>query len=170
MIAPTLHTERLTLRAPRESDLAVMAAFGASPRSAFVGGPYDLHRAWLVLLAGIGHWTLRGCGYWSVDRRADQDFVGRVGVICPSDAPEPELAWLLFDGYEGQGYAFVAASAARDHAPNIIGLPALASFIDPANAPSRALAERMGATCESSFFEQDTLLHLWRHPAGPGAA
>ncbi len=161
---PTVPTSRLTLRGPRESDLDAMAAFGASPRSHFVGGPNSRREAWRVLLAGIGHWVLRGYGYWAVDRRADQAFVGRVGVIYPPKTPEPELVWHLFEGYEGQGFAFEAATAARSHAHAEMNLGPLVSFIDPGNAASLALARRMGAVHQGSFVEDGTDLQLWRHP------
>lgn len=161
---PVLETERLTLRAPRESDLGAMVAFGASPRSAFVGGPFDRDSAWRILLAGIGHWAVRGYGYWAVDRKEDDAFVGRVGVIFPHGAPEPELAWGLFDGFEGHGYAQEAALAARDHACSAMGLGALASFIEPENTRSIALAKRLGAWFEGVFEEDGKTLQIYRHP------
>ena len=39
MIGPTLHTERLTLRMPRLEDFEPRAAFYASERSVWEGGP-----------------------------------------------------------------------------------------------------------------------------------
>lgn len=162
---PTIETTRLSLRAPAESDLASMTAFGASPRSGFVGGPYDHWGAWRVLLAGIGHWALRGYGYWSVDLRETGAFIGRVGVIYPNGTPEPELAWGLFDGFEGKGYGTEAVLAARRYADENFGLAPLASFIDPKNAASMRLALRVGAVLEGQMVEDGTTLHTYRHPA-----
>ena len=88
---PTVVTERLTLRPPRESDLDAMIAFGASPRSHYVGGPFNRLCAWRLLMITIGQWAMRGHGYWSVDRTADAVFLGRVGVIFPIDSLEPEI-------------------------------------------------------------------------------
>ena len=107
-----VETERLRLREPREDDFSAMLAFNASPRAAFIGGGADRQQIWRGLLANIGHWALRGCGFWSVDTK-DGAFVGRVGVIFHDGWPEPELAWHLFDGFEGQGFATEAALAAR---------------------------------------------------------
>lgn len=166
---PVLETERLTLREPRESDFAALIAFGQSPRSHFVGGPFDKVGAWRAVVGAIGHWALRGYGYWSVDRRTDQQFIGRVGVNFPPDETEQELGYHLFDGFEGKGYGTEAVLAARGYAQNVIGLAPLASFIDPDNAPSLALARRVGAVQEGAFEEDGKLIQIWRHPKGVAA-
>ena len=161
---PTVVTDRLTLRPPRGSDLDAMITFGASPRSHYVGGPFNRLGAWRFLMITIGQWALRGHGYWSVDRTADAVFIGRVGVIFPIDSPEPELAWSLFDGFEGYGYGSEAVVAARQYADTHFGLGPLASFIDPSNTRSLALATRVGARFERAFEEDGEPHHLYRHP------
>lgn len=161
---PVLTTDRLTLRAPRESDVAAMVDFGKSPRSHFVGGPLDAVGAWRAIMAGVGHWAFKGHGYWSVERRADGAFIGRAGVIKGPDELEPELAYHFFDGFEGQGYATEAVLAARTYCHGVMGMPPLASFIDPANARSIALARRVGAVLEGSFEEDGKTIQIWRHP------
>jgi RimJ/RimL family protein N-acetyltransferase len=120
------------------------------------------------LMITIGQWALRGYGYWSVDRTADAAFIGRVGVIFPIDSPEPELAWSLFDGFEGHGYGSESVVGARQYADTHFGLGPLASFIDPSNTRSLALATRVGACFESTVEEDGETLHLYRHPH-PGA-
>lgn len=163
---PVLTTDRLTLRAPRESDAAALEAFGKSERSRFTGGPFDEYGAWRAVMAGVGHWAFKGYGYWSVDRHADGAFVGRAGVIFPPGAAEPELAYHFFDGFEGQGYATEAVLAARAHCQGVMGMPPLASFIDPDNARSIALARRVGAVLEGSFQDEGKTIQVWRHPGG----
>lgn len=54
---PTLTTDRLTLREPREAEFAAMLAFNDSPRSSFIGGRRDRQWVWRGLLANIGHWV-----------------------------------------------------------------------------------------------------------------
>lgn len=166
---PTLQTLRLTLRAPREADFPAMLAFNDSPRSAFVGGGRDRQWVWRGLLANIGHWALRGFGFYSVDNRQG-DFVGRVGVICHDGWDEPELAWHLFDGHEGTGYAAEAALAARaDYHARISARP-LISYVDVANTRSQALAQRLGAACERTVSDDAKPYHVYRHPAQGGTA
>lgn len=160
-----LTTDRLILRTPREDDYDAVSAFMQSPRSAFVGGPVtsDWDR-WRAFLGGVGHWGLKGYGFFMVTLR-DGTRVGRVGVINHVMWDEPELGWHLFDGFEGQGYATEAALAARDWAWRTHGLGPLVSNIDPNNTGSIGVAERLGAR-----FERDATLlgmpcRVYRHPA-----
>ncbi len=164
---PVLQTERLTLRAPREADFAAQLVFNASSRAAFLGGGMERRWVWRGVLANIGHWALRGYGLYSVDSRSG-DFIGRIGVIFHDEWPEPELAWHLFEGFEGKGYAAEAALAARaDYHARISSRPVI-SMIDVANARSEALALRLGARCERTQTDPDGDYYIYRHP-GPGA-
>ena len=159
---PELQTERLTLRAPREADFPAMLAFNDSPRAAFLGGGAPRQQIWRGLLANIGHWALRGYGFYSVDTQAG-DFIGRIGVIYHDGWPEPELAWHLYDGFEGLGFAQEAALAAKaDYHARISEKP-LISLIDPANHRSAALAARLGAKPEGSFPLMGHDCTVWCH-------
>lgn len=161
---PTLTTERLILRAPCEADFPAMLAFNDSPRAAFVGGGIPRQQIWRGLLANIGHWALRGHGFYSVDTRAG-DFIGRIGVIYHDGWDEPELGWHLFDGHEGHGYCVEAARAARaDYHSRLTPAP-LISYIDPANPKSEAVARRLGAAPERETVFFDKTINVWRHPA-----
>lgn len=163
----TLETSRLILRAPREADFAAMLAFNDSPRTQFLGGPLERRWIWRGLLANIGHWALRGYGFYSVDTKAG-DFIGRIGVIFHDGWPEPELAWHLYEGFEGQGYAHEAALAAKGDYHARISPQPLISMIDVANARSEALALRLGARRECTVTEPDETYHIYRH-TGPEA-
>ncbi|GGH37085.1 Protein N-acetyltransferase, RimJ/RimL family [Cribrihabitans marinus] len=166
---PVIATDRLVLRGPLESDFAAHAAFYTSPRSHLVGGPADRFQAWRIFLSGLGHWALRGYGMWMVTERDGGQPVGRVGFINGLDWDEPELGWHLYDGYEGKGYAYEAACAARDHGARHFGIAAPISYIVPENARSLALAERLGASFERDGTVVGTPCQVWRHPRA-GAA
>ncbi len=162
---PTLTTDRLILRAPHEDDFPAMLAFNDSPRASFVGGNSPRQHVWRNLLGNIGHWALRGHGFYSVDTKAG-DFIGRIGVIFHDGWDEPELGWHLFDGHEGQGYCVEAARAARaDYHTRITSAPVI-SYIDPANPKSEAVARRLGAALERETVFFDKTINVWRHP-GP---
>jgi RimJ/RimL family protein N-acetyltransferase len=161
---PTLTTDRLTLRPPHPADFAAMLAFNDSPRASFVGGGAPRQQIWRGLLANIGHWALRGHGFYSVDTKAGA-FIGRVGVIYHDGWDEPELAWHLFDGHEGQGYSVEAARAAKaDYHARLSAKP-LISYIDPANPKSEAVARRLGAAPERETVFFDKTINVWRHPS-----
>lgn len=166
---PTVQTERLTLRAPQMRDFDAYAAFRASDRAAFVGGPYDRESSFQALSAIAGQWQLRGYGRWMIADRATDAPQGIAGVFHPVDWPEPEIAWSVFEAAEGRGIAFEAAQAARAYAYDTLKFPAIISMIDPKNRRSVALAKRMGASPESTFQHATYgTMHIWRHP-GPEA-
>lgn len=163
---PELETERLRLRAPSDADFEPLAAFYASERSRFVGGPLPRGKVWRSHAALVGHWALRGYGWWSLEERASGALAGRVGLFYPEGWPEPEIGWTLFEGFEGRGYATEAARAARAHAYDALGWTTAISVIDPANAPSEAVARRLGAAPEADWThpEDGWSARLWRHP------
>lgn len=164
---PTLTTARLVLREPREADFATMLAFSESPRAAFVGGAIGRQWVWRSHLANIGHWALRGYGFYSVETQAG-DFVGRIGVILHDGWPEPELAWHLYEGFEGQGFGHEAALAAKGDYHARISQAPLISMIDVGNTRSEALALRLGARFERTETDEDGTVKFYRHPA-PGS-
>lgn len=162
---PVVRTERLILREPRVADLDAVAAFAASPRADFVGGPMTRFESWRNILMICGHWVTRGYGYWTVEEQATGRVVGRIGVHNHEEKwPEPELGWQVFDGFEGKGYAYEAAMAARAQAGRM-GLGPLISLVVPENLRSRQLAQRMGAVVEREITLLDKQVLMYRHPA-----
>ncbi len=165
MTIPTLTTARLTLRGPRDSDAAPLGAFLASPRAAWIGGPWPASEAAEWLDWSRTKWATHGHGTWIVALRDDDRPIGRVGLLDHDGWAEPELGWFLFEGFDGQGLAHEAALAARDHARDTLGLPPLFSLIEASNPRSRALAERLGATPEREVDFKGHHFTVYRHPA-----
>lgn len=142
---PALETERLILRAPRMVDFDGFAEILGDARSRFIGGPYSRADAWLEFAADAGGWLLKGFGYWSLEERATGRYLGAVGFSQPEWFPERELGWMLLGAHEGRGFATEAGRAALDCAFRRFGWRTLVSYIDPPNARSIRLAERLGA-------------------------
>jgi len=165
---PQLETERLILRAPHMKDLDAMAQFFASPRSQSAGGPLDRGQVWRALLRSAGHWHLRGYGLWHAIDKSSATMCGYCGFIEHIEWPEAELAWGVYDGYEGKGFAYEAALAARAAGP-ALGVPQPMSLIDPDNARSRRLAERLGAWVEAETLLLNEPVVIYRHPKPEGA-
>jgi len=162
---PVVETERLILSGHRMEDLDAMVDFFATDRSKFVGGPMDRSDCWRGTLRGLGHWAMRGYGIWHVEEKARGKVIGWAGILHHIEWPEPELAYTLFNGFEGKGYAFEAASAAREYVAREFGLDRVISLIADENTRSQALAKRMGAVCEKDTVVMDYPCQVWRHPS-----
>ncbi len=166
MAIPTLETERLIMRAPCEADFEAEAEFFASDASKFVGGPKRPDETWRAVAMLLGHWAMRGYGFWGVEEKNTGTYVGHVGLWNPHGWPEPEIGWTLMNHATGKGYATEAALAARAHAYDVLGWETAISLIDPDNLGSKAVAERLGAQFEY-MFEHPAFgaMQVWRHSA-----
>ncbi|SLN16249.1 hypothetical protein ROJ8625_00537 [Roseivivax jejudonensis] len=167
---PVIETERLTLRAPRITDLDAFATFFADERARFVGGPSDRVGTWQILLRMSGHWQLRGYGLWVAARRTTGEPVGYAGIVNHVDWPEPELGYAIFAAWEGRGYAFEAAEAARSAAAERFGIARPISLVAPENTRSVRLAKRLGAAFERDIELRGETTYVFRHPGAEGAA
>lgn len=165
-IAPTLETERLLLRPHRMEDFEPIAALFATPRSKYMDGPWSRGKTWYAFAADVGHWALMGFGAWAIEIRETGEYVGQIGLNHPADFPERELGWLLFEEFEGHGYAFEAATRARQFAYETLGWTTVVSYIDRENTRSIRLAERMGASPDPDApTPDDGPCFVYRHPA-----
>ncbi|MDP4991740.1 MAG: GNAT family N-acetyltransferase [Marivita lacus] len=168
--APILETERLTLRGPEKADAdAVIAFLMDDTRAAGFGGYTNRSDSWRWFALNVGHWHWHGYGYFTIEDKATGKPAGISGIWNPEGWPEPEVGWVVFDGFEGKGIAYEAATRARRWAYDDLGFTTLTSNIVPGNTRSIWLAERMGAVYERTYdnpnMGEDM---LYRHP-GPEA-
>ena len=162
---PLLETERLILREIRPEDFESYATFYQSERSNLRGGPLSRIEAWAAFAAEIGHWVLRGYGFWSIDEKASGAYCGMVGLYYPEAWPAPEVGWLVWAEHEGKGIAREAAIRARDYAFEVLGWPQVVSCIAEGNHRSIKLAERLGATLDRRVLRSDRPdLLVYVHP------
>lgn len=161
--APTLQSERLTLRPMRAGDFPAYAALMAGPRAVHMGGPHDTAAAWGLFCHDAGGWPLFGHGALMLERRDTGETIGQVGLNAGPLYPETELGWMVYDGHEGQGYSTEGARALRDWAWAHLGLDTLVSYTDPDNHASHAVARRLGAVEDADAPRQDPEDIVFRH-------
>ena len=169
MTIPTIETARLILRAPRPADFPGYAAFYASDRSVYEDGPLSRIASWKEFAAAAAGWPLRGYGSLSIEERASRRYAGEIGIYHLATYPEPEIGWMVVREAEGRGIAREAAAALRAWTYARFGWTTLVSYIDPANARSIRLAERLGARPDPEApLPDDEACLVYRHP-GPEA-
>ncbi len=161
-----IRTERLVLRKLAATDWPTFSLYASSDRSAPSGGPYQIGKAWRTFAVWIGHWELRGYGLLAFEHAKHPDkAIGFAGPFFPPDAPEPEIGWQIWDpDYEGKGYAYEAARAARQWARETHGIRRPVSYIWDENARSIRLAERLGCVRDDTAPRRPDGMPVWRHP------
>ncbi len=164
-LVPMIATERFILRAPKLSDFPACAEIACAERGRFIGGPMSRDAAWFEFAAMVSGWHLHGHGGFAIEDKANSNVLGFVVLGLEPGDHEVELGFALTKAAEGKGVAFEAALAVRDWAARELGLTGLVSYIDPGNARSIALAERLGATRDAkaeAAFDDGTC--VYRHP------
>ena len=144
--APTLTGTTVCLRHHVMADMDAFWDFFQSDRAAYVSAPQNRTHLWYGFASEVGSWSLTGMGGWAIE--VGGDLAGQVAVIHPPHFPEPELGWILFDGFEGCGIAFEAATLAIDYTRSTIKPASLVSYIHKDNARSIALSARLGGTLD----------------------
>ncbi len=145
-----LETPRLHLRMFRDSDFPVYETWCANiDVMRFLGGR-TLNRieAWRQMAFILGHWELRGYGYYAVEEKDTGNLVGRVGFTDQAGWPGFELGWTIAPEYQGRGIATEAARILLHYAFAELERPHVISLIHPDNTPSRRVAEKLGEKVE----------------------
>jgi RimJ/RimL family protein N-acetyltransferase len=146
------------------ADWPAYAAFMASDRARYMGGPFDRPGAWGMFCHDVAQWPLLGHGALMIEDRVTGACLGQVGINSGPLFPEHELGWLVYPQAEGRGVAHEAASALRDWAFGALGLASLVSYVDPENIRSRRLAERLHAILDTTASRPDPEDLVYRHP------
>jgi RimJ/RimL family protein N-acetyltransferase len=149
-----IRTRRLLLRRWRPQDRVPWAALNADPE-VMAHFPSLLSRGQSDALvdAAEEHHERHGFGMWAVE--APEGLVGWCGLqvppaAVPAGAPV-EVGWRLARSAWGRGYATEAGTACLEHAFDVLGLPAVASFTAVVNTRSQAVMQRLAMPRTGTF-------------------
>jgi len=162
-----IETDRLILRPMEPRDVDAHIAMMTNPATAQYLAPGGKPRAradeWRAAACYIGHWQIRGYGFFSVDEKETGEWIGRVGPWMPEGWPGIECGWSICAEHWGKGYAPEAAVAAIKWTfEKFPDLPRIISVIDPGNANSQAVAHKIGEEKSGEIFEfWDYKLDVW---------
>ncbi|NVJ66648.1 MAG: GNAT family N-acetyltransferase [Gammaproteobacteria bacterium] len=151
---PTLETTRLILREPRLSDFEPFAEIMSDTAfRQFLGKGEVLNRemAWRAYCSMIGHWVLRGFGFWALQHKDTGEYVGYVGIHYPEDWPDIEIGWGIVPKYQQGGYGYEAAQRVMQFGFEELELDYLISLIVQGNTASAALAQKLGETHDKTI-------------------
>ncbi len=156
-----LETPRLTLRPMRADDLDDLLVIFADPQvmAAFDQAPFDRVQMARWLERNLDHQAQYGYGLFSVIHKASGcasaggELIGDCGleVMQVDGAAVAELGYDFRSDYWHQGLATEDATAVRDYAFDVLGLPRLISLIRIGNRASQRVAERIGMQRLSEF-------------------
>jgi ribosomal-protein-alanine N-acetyltransferase len=150
-----LATKRLLLRPMQAADLDALLLIFTDPQvmAAFDVEPFDRGRMSRWLGRNLDHQEQYGYGLFSVLLKENGLLIGDCGLeVMEVDGLQvAELGYDFRSDYWNQGYATEAASAVRDYAFDILGLPQLISLIRVKNTASQRVAEKIGMERISEF-------------------
>lgn len=144
-----VETKRLRLRQWKATDREPFASLNSDP-NVMEFFPSPLTRAQSDAMADRCQSLIaeRGWGFWAVESKATQGFLGFVGLHIPSAelpfSPCVEVGWRLAFQYWGKGFASEAAKEAIRVGFELLKLEEIVSFAAFGNFRSRAVMERLG--------------------------
>ena len=166
---PTLDGERVRLRAVRSSDDAdLVAVFGDAAHLRFWShGPLADLDAARRYREGIEAGTRdRTFFQWAVTVPPDDDLVGTVTLASWDRANRrAEVGFIVEPGHEGQGLASDAARTALRFGVERMGLHRVEADVDPENAGSIRLLERLGFRYEGLLRDRWFTFGEWKDSA-----
>ena len=99
----------------------------------------------------------RGWGFWAVETKSDNEFIGFVGLHTPAPelpfSPCIEIGWRLAAKHWGKGFATEAAHGALRIGFERLGLAEIVSFTSAINLRSRAVMVKLGMRETEETFE-----------------
>ena len=151
---PIIETARLRLRAHTAADLDAGAAMWADPIvTRYIGAKAATRQeTWFKILRYAGLWSLLGYGYWAIDEKSSETFIGELGFadfkrdISPSFEGTAELGWALVSSAHGKGYGTEAVQAVVAWSDQHLLEQRTVCIISPANTASIRVAEKVGYT------------------------
>ncbi|MFZ9627971.1 MAG: GNAT family N-acetyltransferase [Ilumatobacteraceae bacterium] len=163
---PEVVTDRLLLRAWRDTDRAPFASLNADPEVMrhFPSTLTPVQSDEMVDRM-VSSWRRNGFGLWAVERLDLGEFIGFVGLSSPTWSPSPlvEVGWRLARVHWGNGFAPEAARAALQFGFDHVSLPddEIVSFTTEANTNSRRVMEKIGLVHRSGRDFDHPLLPDW---------
>jgi len=152
-------TERLLIRPWLTSDRGALARLtGDADMMRYLsdGKPWSDERIDELADRIEVHLARHGISFGALAWRASGEVVGLAG-LQQLDSGDFELGWWIWKDHWGQGLATEGTRPFVDHARDAMGLRRLVAVIDPDNAASRRVAEKLGMRFEGMRSARETM-------------
>ena len=83
-------------------------------------------------------------GIWTVLEKAGGEVIGRAGVCYREGYEEPEMGFMIAEPWQGKGLATEVCRAVLQYARTELGFPRILAFVQPDNAASRRVCDKIG--------------------------
>jgi len=148
-----IETERLNLREMSERDAGFVLEILNDPGFVrFVGdrGVRTTEEAARYIDERfVESYRQNGFGLWLVETKDGKAPAGLCGLLKRGEpVPGVEVGYAFLPPFRAKGYAFDAASAALGYARDVLGLPRLYAIVNPDNAVSIRVLEKLGMRFE----------------------
>jgi len=150
-----LETERLVIREMRHADVESLHLLFADPLFMRFWPVFDRGRTEQWVEESLRSYARSGFGLWALTLRGSEEAIGDCGLDIIrglagtegiGESEQMQIGWHVRRDLWGRGLATEAALACRDYGFDRLGLPALRALIQPENAASRRVAEKIGMT------------------------
>ncbi len=100
--------------------------------------------------------------HFAVERQADGRLLGEVLLkLTSAEALQAELGYVIHPDFAGHGYGYEATAAVVDLGFREVGLHRIFARLDPRNADSLRLVQRLGFRREAHLIESDRFNGRW---------
>lgn len=140
-------TARLIVRELTLADLDDMFVFCRDPEvMKYVGDlkPFSYERTRQEIEYAQESYREHGFGEWAFVEMTSNRLAGYGGLLMPPHSKIPEVSYLLAREFWGKGYATEVATAIVTYAFTQLELEEVGASLDPGNAASRRVLEKIG--------------------------
>ena len=102
---------------------------------------------------------------FAVELRDSGELVGNVNVMVDAANRQGEIGFIFHPDHQGHGYATEAARALLDHAFERYGLHRVYGRLEPRNAASARVLEKLGMRREAHLIENEWVKGEWQSEA-----
>ncbi len=159
-----LETERLLLRQLSTEDAGFILELLNEPsfiRNIGDRGVRTIEDANSYILNGpVASYAKNGFGLYLVKLKETNESIGMCGLIKRDTLEDVDIGYAFLPRFWSKGYAVELAQAVKEYAKNTIGLNRIVAIVDPENAGSIRVLEKIGLQFEKMVRLSEDDIHL----------